>query len=477
MKIVRKVKCIAAILLCTLFVRCKAPAILETTDHKPIPSAFSNSTDTTNTADINWRTFFNDKNLVTLIDTAIQNNVDVLMILQDIEIAKNNVRIRNSELFPTVTAGGVVGIEKVGRYTSQGAGDASAEITPGKTVPENLPDLTFGFRASWEADIWGKLRTAKKAAYAKYLSSIEGKNFAITSLVAEISNSYYELLSLDNQLEVIRLAIQLQSSQLEIVKVQKEASVVTELAVKQFEAQVFKSRSVEFDILQQITETENKINFLLNRYPRKIERDTTNLTSLIPSTIKAGIPSQLLKNRPDIKQAELELMSAKWDVKAAQLAFYPSLKITSNLGIQAFNPTYLLTMPESILYSLVGDLTGPIINRNAIMAEFKTANANQMKAMYNYQKTILNSFVEVSSELSNISNLEKMYNLKSKEADVLIKAIDISNDLFKSARANYLEVLTAQRDALATKLELIETKKRQFNSVTNIYKALGGGWR
>ncbi len=477
MKIVRKFNWVAAILLCTLFVRCKAPAILETTDSKPIPSAFSNSTDTTNTADINWRTFFSDKNLVTLIDTAIHNNVDVLMILQDIEIAKNNVRIKNSELFPSVTAGGVAGIEKVGRYTSQGAGDASAEITPGKTVPENLPDLTFGFRASWEADIWGKLRTAKKAAYAKYLSSIEGKNFVITSLVAEISNSYYELLSLDNQLEVIRLAILLQSSQLEIVKVQKEASVVTELAVKQFEAQVYKSRSLEFDILQQITETENKINFLLNRYPRKIERDTINLTSLMPSTIKAGIPSQLLKNRPDIKQAELELMSARWDVKAAQLAFYPSLKITANLGIQAFNPTYLLTMPESILYSLVGDLTGPIINRNAIMAEFKTANSNQMKAMYNYQKTILNSFVEVSSELSNISNLEKMYNLKSKEAEVLIKAIDISNDLFKSARANYLEVLTAQRDALATKLELIETKKRQFNSVTNIYKALGGGWR
>jgi outer membrane protein TolC len=198
---------------------------------------------------------------------------------------------------------------------------------------------------------------------------------------------------------------------------------------------------------------------------------------MIPYQIKAGIPSQLLKNRPDIKRAELELMAAKMDVKTAQYEFYPSVGITGRLGIQAFKPGYLLTIPESLMYSLIGDLAGPILNRKALIAEFKNANAYQIQALYEYQKTILNGFVEVANELSNITNLENMYVLKSKEAQVQAISIDIAHDLFKAARANYLEVLTTQREALETKLELVEIKKRQFISVTNIYRALGGGWK
>jgi len=264
---------------------------------------------------------------------------------------------------------------------------------------------------------------------------------------------------------------------LEIVRVQKEASVVTELAVKQFEARVFNSQGLEFELLQKITEYENKINFLLGRFPQKIIRDKETFSTQMPAKIKVGIPSQLLVNRPDIKQAELELLATKCDAKAARLEFYPSLDITSSMGFQAFKPSYLLRTPQSLLYSLISDVAGPIVNRKAITAEFNTANALQVGAMYNYQKTILNGFAEVSNELSNINNLEKVYNLKSKEVEVLIKSIDISNDLFKSARANYLEVLMAQRDALESKLELVEARKRQFNSITNIYKALGGGWK
>jgi outer membrane protein TolC len=159
------------------------------------------------------------------------------------------------------------------------------------------------------------------------------------------------------------------------------------------------------------------------------------------------------------------------------MEFYPSLNISGALGLQAFKPNYLFKMPESIAYSLIGDLAGPVINRKAIIAEFKTANAYQVEAMYDYQKAILNGYVEVSNELSNINNLEKIYSFKSKEVETLTQSVDISNDLFKAARANYLEVLTAQRDALASKLELIDVKKKQFNSVTSVYKALGGGWR
>jgi len=477
MKRFRKFYCLYILLICLVYASCKIPKELQVNNSKEIPSSFVDSKDSVNSAQINWREFFVDKNLVSLIDTAIKNNPDVLMTLQEIEVARNRVLSRDALLSPSISAGGGLGVEKVGRYTSQGAGDASAEIIPGKIVPEHLTDFLIGFHASWEADIWGKIRSSKKAAFTRYLGSIEGKNFVITNLVAEVANSYYELLSLDNQLEIIRETIQLQKNQLEIVKVQKEASVVTELAVKQFEAQVFNSQGLEFELLQRIAENENKINFLLGRFSQKIIRDKVSFSTQMPAKIKVGIPSQLLVNRPDIKQAELELLATKCDARAARLEFYPSLDITSSMGFQAFKPSYLLRTPQSLLYSLVSDLAGPIVNRKAITAEFNTANALQVEALYNYQKIILNGFAEVSNELSNINNLEKIYNLKSKEVDVLITSIDISNDLFKSARANYLEVLMAQRDALESKLELAEAKKRQFNSIINIYKALGGGWK
>jgi outer membrane protein, multidrug efflux system len=197
----------------------------------------------------------------------------------------------------------------------------------------------------------------------------------------------------------------------------------------------------------------------------------------VPATVSSGIPSQLLTNRPDIKQAELELAAAKLDVKVARAEFFPSLGISAALGLQAFNPTYLFKLPESILYSLAGDLAAPLINRNAIRAEFNNASARQLQAMYNYERTILNAYLEVATQLSNISNLQYNYDLKSKQVDALTRSIDISNDLFKNARADYLEVLMTQRDALESKLELIETKQRQLNAVINIYRGLGGGWK
>ncbi len=477
MKMIRKYKSIVYCLMAVFYAGCKTLTPVPNIDFKPMPEAYINAADSTNSAQIVWRDFFSDKNLVSLIDTALQNNPDILITLQEIEIARNNVRYKKGLLFPTVSAGTAIGIEKVGLYTSQGAGDASAEITPGKTVPENLPGFLLGFQTTWEADIWGKLRNSKKAAFSKYLGGIEGKNFLVTNLVAEVANSYYELLSLDNQLEIIRETIQLQKNALEILKVQKEAGRVTELAVKQFEAQVLNSQSLEFDALQKITENENKINFLLGRYPQPIVRDTATFSAQVPAQIKAGIPSQLLKNRPDLKQAELELLAAKCDVAVAKAEFYPSLRITGSLGFQAFKPSYLFTTPQSLAYALVGELMAPIINRTAIKAEFNKAKALQIEAMYNYQKAILNGYVEVSNEMSNINNLNKLYNFKLKEVETLSKSIDISGELFKSARANYLEVLMTQRDALEAKLELVDAKKRQYNAVTNIYKALGGGWK
>jgi len=193
--------------------------------------------------------------------------------------------------------------------------------------------------------------------------------------------------------------------------------------------------------------------------------------------VNVGIPSQLLENRPDVKQAELELIAAKLDVKAARAEFYPSLDISAGYGLNAFNTRYLFTFPESLLYSLVGDLTAPLINRNAIKAEFKSANARQLQALYNYERSLLNAYLEVATQLSKIDNLEKSYSMKSQEVAALKKSIEVSNDLFRSARVDYFEVLMTQRDALESTLELIETKKEQLNAVVHVYRDLGGGWK
>ncbi|WP_276090846.1 TolC family protein [Pedobacter sp. JY14-1] len=456
---------------------CKIPAVVQRTENKSVPSAYSNNADTTNMAAMQWRNYFTDKNLISLIDTAIKNNQELQITLQEIEIARNEIRMRKGDILPAVGVRAGVGVEKVGRYTSQGAGDASTDIIPGKEVPDPLMDYGASLYANWEVDIWKKLHNAKKAAVTRYLSTVEGKNFVLTNLIAEVANSYYELLALDNQLAVVRQNIELQNRALEIVKIQKEASRVTELAVQKFQAEVLNSRGLEYEILQKRKETENRINLLLGRYPQEIPRNRENFLDLVPSAVHTGIPSQLLANRPDIKQAELDLAAAKIDVKVARAEFYPSFGISAAFGLQAFKPSYLVRFPESMLYSLAGDLAAPLINRNGIKAEFLNANARQLQSMYNYEKTILNAYLEVSTQLSNIENLEKRYGLKSGQVDALNKSIEVSNDLFKSARADYLEVLMTQRDALESKLELIDTKKEQLNAVVNVYRDLGGGWK
>ncbi len=468
---------IAAASLVLLAAGCKVPAIVE---HKPaevLPDRYVDQTDTLFATSIPWRQFFTDPYLQTLIDTALTHNQELLITLQEIEIAKNEVRAKDSKILPTVGARVGADVEKVGRYTSQGAGDASTEIDNGQAMPDPLMNYGAQLYAHWEVDIWKKLHNAKSAAISRYLSTVEGKNFVLSNLIGEIANSYYELIALDSQLDVVRQSIQLQKNALAVVKMQKEASRVTELAVQKFQAEVMKSQSLEFDILQQIREAENKISFLIGGYPKQIARDHSNLLALQTNVIHAGMPAALLANRPDIKQAELELAAAKMDVKVARAEFYPSFDLSAAIGLEAFKPSYLLKLPESLLYAVAGDLAGPLINRKAIQAEFATADARQLQAMYNYERTILNAYLETSNHVSKINNLEKGFGLKNQEVDALSRSIAISNDLFKSARADYLEVLMTQRDVLEAKLELIETKKQQLMTVTNVYRDLGGGWK
>ncbi|MBI1288742.1 MAG: efflux transporter outer membrane subunit [Flavobacteriales bacterium] len=452
------------------------PALKTRQENKAVPNMYASDSDTTNSAQIKWGTFFNDPYLTDLIDTALKNNQELNMMLWEINIANNEVRARKGEYLPFLRAGVGAGIEHVGEYTSQGVSDANDEYAPGKHVPANLQDYMAGFFATWEIDIWKKLRNRKQSAFYRYLGSIEGKNFMVTRLVSEIANSYYELLALDNQLRILKQNIQIQQNALAIVKLQKQAARATELAVRKFEAEVLKNRSRQFEIQQKIIEAENRINFLVGRFPQPVQRNSDNFIQMLPNVIQTGIPSQLLENRPDVRQAELQLAAAKLDVKAAKAEFYPSLSIKAGVGYQAFNLKYFITTPQSLLYNIAADLMAPLVNRNAIKAKYLSAGSKQMQAVYNYERTILGAYTEVANQMAMIENLANSYDLRSQQVAALTRSIDISTGLFKSARADYMEVLMTQRDALDARMELIDTKKSQLNATVNIYQALGGGW-
>jgi len=467
----------SVLILCFALISCKISKPLENNTVKNMPQSFAASKDSSNSADIKWKGYFNDANLIELIDISLKNNMDMLIALQRIEAAGAVLLLRKGAMLPNLNFGVSAAQRRFGLYTMDGAGNISTQITPGQIVPINLPDYFIGLQTSWEIDVWGKLRNKKKAAIARYLSSVEGKNAVVTNLIADLANSYYELLALDNELDIIRETIKLQENALELISIQKQAGVANELAVQQFQAQVFNSKTMEFEVQQKITEGENKINVLMGRYPQAITRNKSELNKALPFNPSIGIPTHLLKNRPDIKKAEFELIASSADVKSAKAAFYPSLNINGSLGFQAFKTGLLFTNPQSLAYSLLGNLMAPLINRSAIKAEFKTANALQQEALYNYQKTILNGYVEVYNEVARINNLEKIVDFKTQQANALSQSIETSSDLFKTGRATYVEVLMTQQGSLQSKLEVIDAKKRQYHAIVDIYKALGGGWK
>jgi len=427
-------------------------------------------------AAVNWRRYFSDPPLQNLLDAAVRNNADLQIALQRIETSRASVKLANGALLPQVGLNIGGGVRKFGLYTMDGAGNATTDITPGNTVPEHLPDIYVGLQSSWEIDVWGKLRNQRKAAVATYLASIEGTNFVIANLVAEVAVHYHELLALDHQLDIVRQTLEKQRQALDVVQLQKQAGRANELAVQQFEAQLLNTRILEKNTQQQRLETENRINFLLGRYPQPIARTKELFFQESPNSLSAGIPSQLLANRPDIREAELQVQASQFDVKAAKAAFFPNFNITAGFGFQAFNPEFLFQSPASIAYSVMGSVVAPLVNKIALNAQFNTAKANQLSAMHHYQQTILNAYVEVANQLSGIDNLAQIKALKKQQSELLNGAVDTSDALYKAGRATYLEVLIAQQSALQSTLELIDVTKRQKLAAVTIYKALGGGW-
>ena len=447
---------------------------------KTLPDTFTQTVDkqeAITVASVSWREYFTDNNLQNLLDEAVKNNPDLQMALQRIEISRSSIKLANGALLPQVSLNVGGSVRRFGLYTMDGAGNSTTQITPGQTIPTNLPDMYLGMQSSWEIDIWEKLRHQRESAISTYLASVEGTNFVISTLVADVASYYTELLALDNELALVQQTITKQQEALEVIQLQKEVGRANELAVQQFHAQLLNTKILEKNIQQQVIEVENKINFLLGSYPKPIKRNKDVFAHELPAQIASGFPSQLLANRPDIREAEFKIQATQFDLQAAKAAFYPNFNITASLGFQAFNPEFLFSSPASIAYSVFGTLVAPIINMNALKAQFNTAQANQLTAMYHYQKTVLNAYVEVANQLVAIENLQQVNLLKTQQNVLLKKSVETSGELYRTARATYLEVLLAQQNALQSNIELIGVIKQQRLSAINIYKALGGGWK
>jgi multidrug efflux system outer membrane protein len=420
--------------------------------------------------------FYSDPILTRLIQQGVLGNRELKMLDQEVQIANNEVLARRGAYLPLVTVGAGAGLDKSSRFTRDGAVEDQLTVAPGQPFPIPLPMYRMGLDFTWRLDIWRALRNARDAAEQRYLAAVERRNAFVTRLVADIAENYYRLVALDQRLETLDNTIQLQQQSLDVSKALKEAGRITELPVQRFQAEVRRNQSEKLIVAQDIVEAENRINFLVNRYPEPVDRIfTKTFFDLNIHPLSAGVPSQLLRNRPDIRQAERELIAAGLELKSVRARFYPDLTITAGIGYQAFNPAYLFTNPEALIANVAGGLVAPLVNKRAIQADYLSANARQLESLYNYQRVVLNAFTEVINRLSMVENYRKSLEIKKLQLEALVTSVDIASKLFQNARAEYVEVLLAQRDLQEARMTLIQVKMQQLSAVVNAYQALGGG--
>ena len=445
-----------------------------------LPKTFNGSQDSSSIGFLERRQLFPDTNLLKLIDTAIYNNYALKAANQRIYAAAAELSFAKGRFLPVIAPEVSTRVDKYGTYTLNGVGNFDTNLSPNikgdKKIPDPTPDLFFGLRTAWEIGFFGKFRNMRRAAGARFLAYEKGRQWVVTTLVADIATMYYDLLALDNELLTIRNNMELQRTALEMIRIIKESARTNELAVKQFEAQLLNTKALESRKIQEIIEAENKLNALLGRFPQSIPRGRPIREQVFPSNIREGIPSQMLLNRPDIFQSEQELVAARADVKAARASFFPSLTLGGYLGQNSFSANTLLS-PQSLAWGAVAGLTSPFFNQFTLRSNFRRVTAAQSIAFYNYQQSIVQGFQEVTGSLNGIKNYENVYLLKQQETDALYQAVSVSKDLFSVGMASYLEVITAQKNVLQAELELSDARKEQFISLINLYKALGGGWK
>ena len=440
----------------------------------PIPESFNGVANAENSAQLGIKEFYQDPTLLSLIDHALANNRELKILNEEVQIASNEILSRSGAYLPFLTAGPEVGLDRPSNRAIEGAAIRDDEFLPNQFFSNPHGNYLIGTNFTWQLDIYRQLRNARDAAAQRYVAAIERRNYFVTGLVADISENYYRLMALDKRLENLNQIIAFQEQSLRIALARKEAARDTELGVLRFEAEVRRNQSEKLIVYQDIIEVENRINVLAYRFPQPVERNSAMFFDLYINALDVGVPSELLQNRPDIRQAERNLEAAGLDVQVARVNFYPQLILNAGVGLQAFDISNLF-IPQAVIGNVAAGFIGPLVNRRAIRAEYLSSNARQVQAIYDYQRTILEAFTEVVNRLTGVQNYGESVALRKQQMVSLESAVDVANQLFQFARVEYLDVLTAQRDLRDARTALIDTKEQQLTAIVNTYQALGGG--
>lgn len=392
---------------------------------------------------------------------------------QNINLLQANKRVKQAEAY--------VKQARVSVLPSLNAGVSYAYTTPPLTTAQtrNLPkrisynDFKVNGVLSWEIDIWGKLQNNKKAFVAKYLQSNNAHRLAQSQLIAGIATNYYNLLALDARIKVLYSNIENSKKSIETAKALKDAGMLTEVAVKQYEAQLYSRQALLADTKLAIEKQENALCILLAKPPQKIERSTLNVQEL-PKKIAVGVPIKILDNRPDVLMAEFGLINAFEMVNIARKNRYPSLSITATGGFNS-NKIDDWFKPDALFANLIGNLTQPIFNHRKLKTQKEVKEYEKQIAYLNYKQTVLNAYQEISNTLSAYNTYKEKDAILIKQEESLAKAVEYSEILQQQGMANYIEVITAKDNALNTELNLIINKTNLLNTVVMLYRALGGG--
>ena len=420
------------------------------------------TSDTATIASKPWRELFTETYLQQLIQEGLDNNPDLLVAIKRVYEAEAYFSQSKAALLPGIN----------------GKGTATYIHNPESIYPDGPREVNsyqLGLEASWEIDLWGKLRSSKRAAYANLLSSDAGQKAVETRLIANITATYYSLVGLDAKLAITRQTVKNNIDLFETIKVLKESGKVTGAAVVQSEANRYATEVTIPDLEQQIRETENALSLLLGRTPGTIERGKIDEQAL-SSVLNTGIPAQLLDNRPDVMQAEYGVMSAFEITNNAHASFYPALTLTASAGFAATDLSQLID-PKSFAANVIGGLVQPIFNKRLNITRLRVAQAQQEEALIIFRNALLKAGQEVHNALGSYESSVRKIALRKLQLEALVKSVDYTKELLTYGSANYTEVLNAQTSLLSAQLNSVNDQLQQLNAVVSLYRALGGGWK
>jgi multidrug efflux system outer membrane protein len=427
--------------------------------------------DTSSIADIEWKSFFTDTTLQNLIARGIAYNHDLLIAIKRIDISQQQLKQSKLLRLPEVD------LQISGQYNNPSNNSLNGLSTNSFLGKSHIENYLAIVSLSWEVDIWGKIRRQKEAALAEYLSTYEGAKAVQTQIVANIAQGYFNLLMLDQQIAIAKKNLSLTDSFAIATRLLKDAGATTALAVQQAEARKLSTALLIPQLEESIALQENALQVLTGQLPGTISRNATLQDFILPSSLSTGLPAAMVSRRPDVRANEMELQIANADVGIAQANMYPALNITAGGGLESFKSSNWFNIPSSLFGLAGGSIAQPIFRRRELKTRFEIAKLERDQSVIQFRQSILQAVGEVSDALVQVEKLKTQQQIAQSQVDTLNRAVFNAQLLFKSDMANYLEVITAQTNSLEVELNLATIRRRQLNSMVELYRALGGGWK